>query len=51
MAKLLQISVRFEAEDMERLKAQAKKENRPTSNLITHVVCEYLNDHGKVPQI
>lgn len=43
MAKLQQITVRFEPDDMERIKALAKKETRPPANFITWVVLQYIN--------
>ena len=53
MAKSQQISVRFNLEDMERIKAQAKKENRPVANLITHLTLEYIDkaSSGTYPRI
>lgn len=45
MAKqnLVQITVRFKPEDMERLKAAAEEETRPPANFITWVVLKHLN--------
>ena len=44
MRKLQQITVRFELEDMERIKELAKKNTRPPANFITWVGLQYIKD-------
>lgn len=44
MANKQQISVRFDPDKMEQIKALAKLENRPPANLIAHIVLEYLEN-------
>ena len=41
---LMQITVRFKPEDMERIKAAAEAETRPPANFITWLVLKYINE-------
>ena len=49
MAKLEQITVRFEPEDMEKIRALAKEDTRPPANFITWVVLQYIKNRD-VPE-
>ena len=44
MAQTAQITVRFEPEDMARIKELAKRETRPPANFITWVVLQYIRN-------
>lgn len=44
------ITVRFEPEDMDRIKKAAEKDHRPTANFIEHLVLKYFQEQDRLIQ-